>query len=80
MDRAEATPTKAESWNADPWDADALEALDEYVSSEPFLVRISAAKRLRDQVERDARVAREGRVTADRVARSLAAMATGRAA
>ena len=39
--------------------------LDDYVESEPFLVRISAAKRLRDRVERDARLAREGRVTAD---------------
>ena len=73
MDRAEPTPAKQESWNAEPWDADAVAALDDYVSNEPFLVRISAAKRLRDQVERDARVAREGRVTAERVARSLAA-------
>jgi chlorophyllide a reductase subunit Z len=80
MDRAEATPAKAESWNADPWDPEAVQLLDDYVESEPFLVRISAAKRLRDQVERDVRLAREGRVTADRVARSLAALAAGRAA
>ncbi len=80
MDRAEATPAKAESWNVDPWDPEAVQALDDYVESEPFLVRISAAKRLRDQVERDARLAREGRVTADRVARSLAALTAGRAA
>ena len=55
----------AADWNADPWDEDAVVALDDVrVQREPFLVRISAAKRLRDQVERDARVAREGRVTA----------------
>ena len=47
---------------------------------EPFLVRISAAKRLRDRVERDARGAREGRVTAARVAQSLAALTAGQAA
>ena len=53
--------------------------LDEHVESEPFLVRISAAKKLREQVERDARSAREGRVTAERVAQSLS-KTTGRAA
>jgi 3,8-divinyl chlorophyllide a/chlorophyllide a reductase subunit Z len=52
-----------------------VQLLDEYVEREPFLVRISAAKRLRDRVERDARLAREGRVTASRVAQSLAEMA-----
>ena len=80
MDRAEATPTAQQDWNTGPWDAEAVAMLDERVEAEPFLVRISAAKRLRDQVERDARLAREGRVTAERVARSLAEMASGRAA
>ncbi len=49
-----------------------MSRLDENVETEPFLVRISAAKRLRDRVERDAQAAREGRVTAERVERSLA--------
>ena len=75
MDRVDPTPAKPGEWSADPWDEGALRLLDEYVESEPFLVRISAAKRLRDRVERDARHAREGRVTAARVAASLAAMA-----
>jgi chlorophyllide a reductase subunit Z len=79
MDRVEATPTKSAEWNAEPWDDDALAALESHVEREPFLVRISAAKRLRDRVERDARQAREGRVSAARVAQSLAALA-GRAA
>jgi chlorophyllide a reductase subunit Z len=71
MDRVEPTPTTAAEWNADPWDEDALAALAAQVEKEPFLVRISAAKRLRDQVERDARLAREGRITALRVAATL---------
>ena len=44
------TPARADEWNADPWDADAVALLDERVEAEPFLVRISAAKRLRDRV------------------------------
>ncbi len=74
MDRVDPTPTKQGEWNADPWDEAALTLLDEHVEREPFLVRISAAKRLRDRVERDAREAREGRVSADRVRRSIAQM------
>jgi chlorophyllide a reductase subunit Z len=80
MDRVDATPVSAGEWNADPWDDNAVELLDRYVETEPFLVRISAAKRARDRVEQDAKQAREGRVTAARVERSLAAMAAGRAA
>ena len=72
MDRVEPTPVQQNAWNAEPWDEAAAALLDEHVEQEPFLVRISAAKRLREQVERDARDAREGRITADRVRRSLA--------
>ena len=58
----------------------ALRLLDEYVENEPFLVRISAAKRLRDRAERDARQAGEERVTLARVQRARAGMSEGRAA
>jgi len=54
--------------------------LDEMVANEPYLVRISAAKKVRDRVERDARLAGEERVTAARVARTRAELAAGRAA
>jgi len=79
MDRVAATPARAGEHGAAPWDDDALGLLDRYVEAEPFLVRISAAKRLRDRVEQDMRASREGRVTAERVARSLE-MLTGQAA
>ena len=68
LDRVEATPARA----PEPWDAEAVAVLDERVEAEPFLLRISAAKRLREQVEKAARTAGEQRVTADRVARTLA--------
>jgi chlorophyllide a reductase subunit Z len=76
MDRVDPTPAKA--WESTAWDDDAVAGLDAYVETEPFLVRISAAKRLRDRVEQDARTAREGRVTAERVALSLGEIARGR--
>ena len=80
MDKVDPTPVRAEAWNTDPWDEDAVAALDAHVEREPFLVRISAAKRARDRVERDARNAQEGRITAQRVTASLHEMAGGPAA
>jgi chlorophyllide a reductase subunit Z len=71
MDRVD--PTPARRAEAQPWDEEALRLLDARLEAEPFLLRISAAKRLRERVERDARAAAEPRVTAARAARSLAA-------
>ncbi|WP_114375954.1 chlorophyllide a reductase subunit Z [Elioraea thermophila] len=68
LDRIEATPAKA----SEPWDEEARALLDRHLETEPFLVRISAAKRLRDAAERAAREAGAERVTVDHVARVLA--------
>lgn len=65
LDKVDATPSKR-SQAALPWDDDAEAALNERVEREPFLVRISASKRLRDRAERDARQAGEERVTLER--------------
>jgi chlorophyllide a reductase subunit Z len=54
LDKVEATPAKRERQL--PWRDDAIAALDALVEAEPVLVRISAAKRLRDTAERTARL------------------------
>ncbi len=71
MDKAEATPSRLSRSKTRPWDPEAQRLLDEYVEREPFLVRISAAKRLRDQADKDAQLFSEERVTAERVAKAL---------
>ncbi len=60
MDKVEATPSRLH--RELPWTDGARQALDELVGDEPVLVRISAAKRLRDAAEAAARLAGEERV------------------
>jgi len=55
MDKAVATPSRLVEDL--PWDDEARAAFDAIIAAEPVLVRISAAKRLRDQAERAARAA-----------------------
>ncbi|MCC5868734.1 MAG: chlorophyllide a reductase subunit Z [Gammaproteobacteria bacterium] len=78
MDRVEATPTRLHREIS--WDEEARLALDRLVEAQPMLVRISAAKRLRDATEAAARAAGETNVTVDRVANTGAQLARGRAA
>lgn len=66
LDKVEATPSRLDCEL--PWDDAAKAALDRLVAQHPVLVRISAAKRLRDAAERAARAAGERRVTAARLA------------
>jgi len=67
LDKIAATPARA----SDVWDEDAQALLDACVEREPFLIRISAAKRMREQVEQAARDAGEARVTRARAAQTL---------
>jgi chlorophyllide a reductase subunit Z len=80
LDRVEATRARLARVDATPWDDDAHRLLEKYLESEPLLVRISAAKRIRDRAERDARLAGEATVTAERVTRSRAALREGQPA
>jgi len=68
LDRIEATLAKV----SEPWDEEARALLDRHLETEPFLVRISAAKRLREAAEAAAREAGAARVAVDHVARVLA--------
>jgi chlorophyllide a reductase subunit Z len=78
LDKVDPTPSRLH--RELPWDEEARSMLDELVESQPVLVRISAAKRLRDAVERSARQAGEERVSAARVARAQGLLVEGRAA
>ncbi len=69
MDAVEATPTR---FHVElPWDANAKDALERLIDMQPVLVRISAAKRLRDGAERAARDAGEMLVTTSHLEISL---------
>jgi chlorophyllide a reductase subunit Z len=78
MDKVEATP--ARPYAEMPWSTDAKAALDHIVEAQPVLVRISAAKRLRDAAERGARLAGEARVSPERVNAAHAGLLEGQAA
>ncbi|MBI1186141.1 MAG: chlorophyllide a reductase subunit Z [Alphaproteobacteria bacterium] len=76
LDQVDATPARA----ALAWDDDARDALEELVAAQPVLVRISAAKRLRDAAEQAVRAAGAASVTVEHVASARTALAQGRAA
>ena len=78
LDSVEATPSRLH--RELPWDDDAKRRLDEMLEDHPVLVRISAAKRMRDAAEREARKAGEERVTLACVAVANGAVTEGRAA
>ncbi|MFT4077923.1 chlorophyllide a reductase subunit Z [Rhodomicrobium sp.] len=78
LDRIEATPSRLVRQL--PWDEDAKALFDEIVEGQPVLVRISAAKRLRDAAEKAARDAGEVRVTVARLGQTSALAVDGRAA
>ena len=75
MDKVEATPSRLHQEL--PWSDDANAALQELLEEQPVLIRISAAKRIRDQAERDARDLQDTVVTRDHVLSSRRAMRGG---
>jgi chlorophyllide a reductase subunit Z len=78
MDSVEATPTRLHQEL--PWEDAAKADLDRVVEELPVLIRISAAKRLRDAAENRARRRGDERVTEEHVADARAALKEGRAA
>jgi chlorophyllide a reductase subunit Z len=72
-------PTPARRHDPLPWADEAKAVLDRIVEQQPVLVRISAAKKLRDAAEEAARRHGEDTVTAERVSRSRLSLAQGAA-
>jgi len=80
LDKVEATPARVGDGRELPWDADAQRRFEQYLEDQPVLVRISAAKRLREQAERQAKASGDQRVSGEHVDNAHAAMRKGRAA
>jgi chlorophyllide a reductase subunit Z len=80
LDKVDATPARLGVAMELPWDADAQRRLEKLVEDQPVLVRISAAKRLRDETERLAKQAGDERVTCAHVENAQQALREGRAA
>jgi chlorophyllide a reductase subunit Z len=78
LDKVEATPAKRETQL--PWQGEAIAELDRLVEAEPVLVRISAAKRLRDAAEKAARLAGDEEVRTDHLGRARRALGRSEAA
>jgi chlorophyllide a reductase subunit Z len=78
LDRIAPTPARERANLA--WDDAAESALEELVAQEPVLIRISAAKRLRDAAERNARGSGAEVVDLHHLSEARAALTTGGAA
>jgi len=64
MDKVDPTPAKLQSSiQAMPWELEAQELLNKLISKQPVLTQISAAKRIRDEAELEARKQNIERVT-----------------
>jgi chlorophyllide a reductase subunit Z len=72
LDKVEATPSRLAREMA--WEDEAKALMDELVEQQPILIRISAAKRLRDAAEQDARALGDVVVTMDHVLASRRAL------
>jgi chlorophyllide a reductase subunit Z len=83
LDKVEATPTGLQaaatgaSSRSLAWTPEARELLDDLVSSQPVLIQISVAKRLRDRAERLARELGADQVEASHLQEAQEALHTG---
>ncbi len=75
MDAIEATPARQHHEELS-WSAEAKAMLDRVVEQHPVLIRISAAKRLRDAAEREARAGGASEVSLSNVSRAQGALGT----
>lgn len=75
LDKVEATPSRL--LREMEWSDDAKALFDKLVEAQPILIRISAAKRLRDAAEHDARQLGDATVTRDHVLASRRAIGAG---
>jgi len=80
LDKVDATPARQADDRELPWDADAQRRFEKYVEDQPVLVRISAAKRLREQAEQRAKEAGDERVASEHVENAQEALRKGQAA
>jgi chlorophyllide a reductase subunit Z len=78
LDKVEATPSRVH--RELDWDGEAKTELDRIVEREPVLVRISAAKRLRDAAEREARRSGIEKVTTEVLTKARSSLMAGQAA
>jgi chlorophyllide a reductase subunit Z len=77
MDKIEATPGRAATTETLAWEPGAHELMEELLEAQPVLVRISAAKQMRDRAERDARETGRSSVEASRFAELFGHSKTG---
>ncbi len=80
LDKIDATPGRLRQADALVWHPDAQAMLDRHLETAPFLTRISEAKRTRETIEADARLAGRGTVTAAQAASSLSRLSKAHAA
>ena len=66
LDRIEPTHSRMTAGDTLAWEPDAQRRMEQLLEAQPVLVRISAAKQMRDRAERDARETGRDRVEAAR--------------
>jgi chlorophyllide a reductase subunit Z len=78
MDKVDRTPARVQSSiKTMPWELEAQELLNKLISNQPVLTQISAAKRMRDEAEHEARKQNIERVTVDCVQKSSFSITAG---